>query len=102
MLRPLITLALLLGYASCGPGGRDTIDSAPAPDSRPALDAGVDALPPDFSKVYAHTGTELYRIDTTTNAPTLVGPITGIGTQSLTDLAIDKDDHMVGVTLDKL
>ncbi|HEY6033468.1 MAG TPA: hypothetical protein VIV58_04390 [Kofleriaceae bacterium] len=28
--------------------------------------------------------------------------MTGLGTQSLTDLAVDKDDHMVGITLDKL
>jgi len=102
MPRALITLVLvLLCCASCGPGGRPATDGTPTPDARRA-DAGIDALPPDFSKVYAHTGTELYRIDTTTNAPTLVGPITGIGTQSLTDLAIDKDDHMVGITLDKL
>jgi hypothetical protein len=67
-----------------------------------AADAGPDAIIPDFSKVYAHSGSELYRIDTTTLAPQLVGPITGIGTQSLTDLAIDGDDHMLGVTLDKL
>ena len=31
-----------------------------------------------------------------------IGPMAGIGAQSLTDLAIDKDDHMVGITLDKL
>ena len=28
--------------------------------------------------------------------------MTGLGTQSMTDLAIDKADHMVGITLDKL
>ena len=31
-----------------------------------------------------------------------VGTMAGLGTQSLTDLAIDQDDHMVGITLDKL
>lgn len=102
-MRQALTAAVpaLLCCASCGPGGRDSADAPPHVDSRTS-DAGIDALPPDFSKVYAHTGTELYRIDTTTLEPELVGPITGIGTQSLTDLAIDGDDHMVGITLDKL
>jgi hypothetical protein len=52
--------------------------------------------------VYAHSGTTLYRIDTQTFAPQMIGTMTGLGTQSLTDIAIDKDDHMVGITLDKL
>ena len=105
MSRPLASnawpLVLLLGCASCGPGGRTSHDARPTPDATTA-DAGPDALPPDFSKVYAHSGSELYRIDTTTLAPLLVGPITGLGTQSLTDLAVDIDDRMLGVTLDRL
>jgi len=52
--------------------------------------------------VYAHSGTTLFRIDTHTFAPQVIGDMTGLGTQSLTDLAVDKDDHMVGITLDKL
>ncbi|MEO6776731.1 MAG: hypothetical protein ABI467_27565 [Kofleriaceae bacterium] len=56
----------------------------------------------DTSRVYAHSGTALYRIDTQTFTPQLIGTMTGLGAQSLTDLAIDKDDHMVGITLDKL
>jgi hypothetical protein len=95
-------LALVLGCASCGPGGRTAADAPPASDSPVAADAGPDALVPDFSKVYAHSGTQLYRVDTITLAPQLVGPISGLGTQSLTDLAIDGDDRMLGVTLDKL
>src|SRR5690242_17685091 len=94
------TLLLIVGCASCGPGGRSTQDAPGGFDSASA-DAGPDALAPDFSKVYAHSGSELYRIDTTTLEPQRVGTITGLGTQSLTDLAIDGDDHMLGVTLDK-
>jgi hypothetical protein len=52
--------------------------------------------------VYAHSGGQLYRIDTTTLAPQAIGPLTGLGAQSLTDLAVDRDDNMVGITLDKL
>jgi hypothetical protein len=96
-------IALLLGCASCGPGVRAGADGDPQSDAA-ATDAPplIDSLPPDFSRVYAHSGSELYRIDTTTLAPQLIGPITGLGTQSLTDLAIDSDDHMVGITLSKL
>jgi hypothetical protein len=55
-----------------------------------------------MSRVYAHSGSMLYRIDTQTLSTVPVGPMSGLGTQSLTDLAIDKSDHMVGITLDKL
>jgi len=56
----------------------------------------------DTSRVYAHSGQTLYLMNSLTLATTTIGSMTGLGTQSLTDLAIDKDDHMVGITLDKL
>ena len=83
--------------AACGPSGRgdEGVDApvGPTPDSPPFVDT---------SRVYAHSGGTLYRMDATTLAAVAIGPMTGIGTQSLTDLAIDKDDRMVGITLDKL
>jgi hypothetical protein len=54
------------------------------------------------SLVYAHTGDTLYRVDSTTLSVVEVGPLAGIGTESLTDIAIDKNQKMVGITLDKL
>jgi hypothetical protein len=60
------------------------------------------ALPPNASRVYAHSGSTLYRLDATSLQAVQIGTMAGLGTQSLTDLAIDKDDHMVGITLDKL
>jgi hypothetical protein len=54
------------------------------------------------SRVYAHSGDKLYQIDTQTLASVPVGMMAGLGTQSLTDLAIDKADKMIGITLDKL
>ena len=82
--------------AACGPSerGGESVDApGPTADSPP---------PVDMSRVYAHSGGMLYRMDNLTLAAVPIGPMTGIGTQSLTDLAIDKDDHMVGITLDKL
>jgi hypothetical protein len=52
--------------------------------------------------VYAHSGSKLYQVNTTTLVPVEIGSMTGLGTQSLTDLAIDKNDKMIGITLDKL
>jgi len=83
--------------AACGPGGRGGDGTADAPaalaDAPPAV---------DMSRVYAHSGGTLYRMDALTLSTIPIGPMAGIGTESLTDLAIDKDNHMVGITLDKL
>src|SRR3954469_12540089 len=89
----------LAGLAACGPQGRD----GQTPDATTADTApGSDAPQVPTSRVYAHSGSTLYRIDTVNLGTVQVGAMTGLGTQSLTDLAIDKDDHMVGITLDKL
>ena len=95
-------LALLLAaLAACGPGGRGepTIDAASGGSDSGSADAFIS--PPE-SRVFAHSGAKLYRIDTITLAPVEVGTMNGLGTQSLTDLAIDKNDKMIGITLDKL
>ena len=89
--------AFLIG---CGSPDRNDPVTPDAPDQHQFDDA-----PPqmgDNSRVYAHSGSTLYRIDTANLAPIMIGTMAGLGTQSLTDLAIDKNDHMVGITLDKL
>jgi hypothetical protein len=91
-------LRVLLSFmtVACGPTTRD-------PGGTDAPSQGDDAPPPvDMSRVYAHSGGMLYRLNSTTLSEVAIGPMTGLGTQSLTDLAIDKDDRMVGITLDKL
>ena len=89
-------LATIIITAACGPSGRD--GNGDQPDAR--VTSGDGALP--SSRVYAHSGSKLYQIDAQTYAPVEIGTMGGIGTQSLTDLAIDKGDRMIGVTLDKL
>jgi hypothetical protein len=54
------------------------------------------------SLVYAHTGSVLYRVDSSTLSTVEVGPLTGLGNEGLTDLAVDKNENMVGITLSKL
>lgn len=94
-----ILLAVVV-LAACGPSDRDK----PATDAPSPPDANeTDATPPvDTSRVFAHSGGTLYRMNEATLAAVPIGPMTGLGTQSLTDLAIDKDDRMIGITLDKL
>ena len=89
---------IIAALAACGPQLRDT----PATDGASQPEAGADTPVLDTSLIYAHSGGMLYRIDANNFAEVPIGPMTGLGTQSLTDLAIDKDDHMVGITLDKL
>ena len=89
-------LLAVLTLAACGPGDRGASTDA----SPPQPDAGGD--PVDNSRVFAHSGGVLYRMNNKTLAAVQIGPLTGIGTQNLLDLAIDKDDKVVGVTRDKL
>ena len=80
---------------------------SPSRNGQPTVDAsnsgsGTDGQTVETSRVYAHSGGTLFRIDTQNLGTIEVGNMAGLGTQSLTDLAIDKSDHMVGITLDKL
>lgn len=98
------TLFLLMIAASgCGraaPADPDSgVDGAPGVDSEPRPD-GTGA---DYSRVYAHSGTTLYRIETSNLEVIEVGPFgAATGTQSITDIAIDRDDRMIGVSLDAI
>lgn len=90
---------------ACGPSAKGDDDGSAVDAGGATADAsgpgsGIDAPVADFSRVYAHTGDTLYRIDTTTLMPLLVGPF---GTdKSVTDIAIDSDDRMLGITLDEI
>jgi hypothetical protein len=98
-------LFLLLAMGACGPSGRgdgddDDIRIDARADAR--TDAGgPDAEEADFSKVYAHSGQILYRLDTSTLMPVEIGPF-GLGAPSITDIAVDKDDRMIGITLNDI
>ena len=91
---------VLVGSAlcACSNGAKQNGADAPVNADTPVVPA--DAM--DDSLVYAHSGNHLYRIDTRNNAAVDIGPFTGVGTQSITDIAVDKDGKMVGITLDKL
>jgi hypothetical protein len=93
-MRAFLAVAVL---TACGPSGRDNPATVDAPQVIP------DGPPqPDTSRVFAHSGQTLYQMNSLTLATATIGSMTGLGTQSLTDIAIDKNDRMFGVTLDKL
>lgn len=96
----LITLAAL---GACGPTHTADDDDDPidaATDAR-VDSGGPDGEEPDFSRVYTHSGQVLYRLDTNTLVPVEIGPF-GLSGPSITDIAIDRDDRMLGITLSSL
>lgn len=100
----LVSLAASAPLAACGPSGSSDDDGQAIDartDARTDGGGGIDAEEPDFSKVYAHSGQVLYRLDTTALTPVEIGPF-GIGTMSITDIAVDKNDMMVGISLNNV
>src|SRR5690242_7351473 len=96
-----------LAFAACGPNvsgddDDDDVIDAPAIDARITdADTTIDGEEVDFSRVYAHSGQVLYRLDTTTLAPVMVGAF-GLASGSITDIAVDKDDRMLGIGLNNI
>jgi hypothetical protein len=95
----------LVTFAACGPNvSGDDDDDDVGIDARvdSATDGNnIDGEELDFSKVYAHSGQILYRLDTTTLLPVEIGPF-NIGAPSITDIAVDKNDRMLGISLDNI
>ncbi len=98
------TLAILLAAAACGPnkksgnGDIDAQGSGGVPDAPSG--GGVDASN-ETAAVYAHTSGELYRVDPDTFAVALVAPFgwpASVGSDTMTDLAIDKNGVMIGIS----
>ena len=92
-MRKLLAVLLL---TACGPGDRNNT-GVDAPPTQP--DAGGE--PTDTSRVYAHSGDMLYRLNNKTLSSQPIGSMTGLDL-GLQDLAIDKDDKIVGITRNKL
>jgi hypothetical protein len=85
---------------ACGPAHHGVGDDDGSGIDAPGTTG--DGANDSVSLVYAHSGSALYRVDSMTLTTVEIGPLTGIGTESLTDLAVDKNENMVGITLDKL
>jgi hypothetical protein len=92
-MRKLLAVLLL---TACGPGTRNDNPSIDAPPTQ--VDAPEQV---DTSRVYAHSGTTLYRLNNLTLSAQQIGTMTGLDA-GLLDLAIDKDEKIVGNTRDTL
>lgn len=112
-LSALLLSALLLAVAAagCGPSAGDDgqgEDAGVGDAFFPQLDAwhSPDGANPDapvgfIGAVYAHSSSQLYKIDPDTLDVTLVGAFDWpSGSDSMTDIALDKDANMVGVSFD--
>lgn len=95
----LVVFAMAVG--ACGPSGRDPgiggdVDGGTTVDAEetPTGDASV-----GVTFVYAHTASELYKVDPDTLAITMIGPFGwSNGSDQMTDIAIDKTGLMLGVS----
>ncbi len=95
-MRVFLAVAVL---TACGPTNRDQ----PATDAPSQLDTPDSPPGVDTSRVYAHSGLMLYRLNNLTLSATPIGPMTGLDQgQNLLDLAVNKDDELFGITRDKL
>jgi hypothetical protein len=93
---PRFLLATVAVLSACGPGGRNG-DDDPGPDA-PGSDSGGTT---DLSRVYAHSGDTLYRMNPVTLSPMQIGTMSGL-TGQLLDLAVDKSDRIVGASRTEL
>src|SRR5207249_3360644 len=69
-------------------------------DITPVPEGAGDAT---YSQVYAHTDTELYRIDPETLAVTKVAPFKfPMGADQMTDIALDRNGKMIGTSFTRV
>jgi len=95
------TIAIAALCAACGPAQRDgdnfgTSDASPTDTG---ADTGHGSDTGGTVYVYAHTDSVLYRVDPDTLAITQIGPfVWSNGSDTMTDIAIDKNGQMIGVS----
>jgi hypothetical protein len=102
-----LPLVILLLAAACGraSSGDDAPDAAVG---EPDADLSPDSEIGDLSQVYAHSGKDLYRIDTENLDVVHIGAFNtattcpGTPCPSITDIAVDKNDVMIGVSLNDI
>jgi len=51
-------------------------------------------------EVFAHSSTELYKLDPNTKAVSTVAPFAGCGSSGVIDIALDKDSNLIATTFD--
>ena len=96
----------VLIFAACGPGprrGAGGDDDGTTSDAAMGSGTGSGSGSGQIVYVYAHTDTTLYRVDPDTLAISEVGDFAWPdGTDQMTDIAIDKNSNMIGISFDKV
>jgi len=96
------TIAIVALCAACGPAPRDGDNFGTADggaDSSTGSNTGSGSDTAETVYVYAHTDSVLYRVDPDTLAITQIGPfVWSNGSDTMTDIAIDKNGQMIGVS----
>jgi hypothetical protein len=110
--RAAFLLTVALGAGGCGPvaggddtggdGGHDAAAADGALDAWSWPDGSTPDAPVGFmGAVYAHSSTQLFKIDPDTLDVTLVAAFDWpSGSDEMTDIALDKDANMVGISFD--
>ena len=89
-----------LALVACAPERRPNDGNPDASTADATNHPPTDGTEQVTTFVYAHTASQLYRVDPDTLAVTLVGnfTITGGGSDQITDIAIDKSGQLVGIS----
>jgi len=104
----LLTTALALALIACASTDVSNRDPDAGPDATPGTpDADPNRPdsqpPPTNAAVFAHSATELYHVDPDDFGVTLVATFGFAGDpDNITDIAIDKDGNMVGISVTTL
>jgi hypothetical protein len=105
-MRATFALFLVTAAAACGPnanGGDDDDDDTGDGGAPDASDPTGDGGTGENVDVYAHTAGALYRVDPETYEIELVGNFQWpSGSDSMTDIAIDKNGRMVGISYSRV
>jgi hypothetical protein len=104
--KPALITCCGLMLAACGPSSGSDDDDDVTGDAG-AADADPNrpdsAPPPENTFVFAHSSSELYKVDPDTLAVMLIGPFGWpSAADQMTDIAIDKNGYMVGISFDKV
>lgn len=104
-MRDKLLVAALVVASACGPGGREELgDDELSPDANMGSGGGSGGGGGEQVYVYAHSATALYRVDPDTLAITKVGDFGwgSVGSDQMTDIAIDKAGTMIGISFSRV
>lgn len=105
-MRKTALVSVLLLAAACGPGDRDELggDGDGSGDGGGGGGGEGGGGGGEAVYVYAHTASTLFRVDPDTLSVTQVAPFNwgSVGSDQMTDLAIDKTGRMVGISFSRV